>query len=192
MKTMRTDILNYLIKKYDYKSYLEIGAARGKNFAKIEIENKDDVEPKSNNVRYKMGSNEFFTNNKKIYDLIFIDGLHLEEQTLKDIKNALACLSENGIIVVHDCNPTKEEFQVEKQERTSIWTGTVWKAIARLRMTRKNLEMYVVDTDYGCGIIRRGQQKVFPFQKKLNWEFLEKNRKKLLNLINVEKFKEIF
>ena len=36
------------------------------------------------------------------------------------------------------------------------WTGDVWKAIAELRVETIDLDIKVVDTDYGCGIIRRG------------------------------------
>ena len=38
-------ILNYLIEKYDYKDYLEIGHKRGDNLKMINIDMKESVDP---------------------------------------------------------------------------------------------------------------------------------------------------
>ena len=54
-----------------------------------------------------MTSDEFFSQNKETFDLIFIDGLHIHEQVLKDIDNSLNVLNENGVILLHDCLPAK-------------------------------------------------------------------------------------
>ena len=40
---------------------------------------------------------------------------------------------------------------------TGEWCGDVWKTPALLRSTRKDLEVFVLDTDYGCGVVTRGQ-----------------------------------
>ena len=50
--------------------------------------------------------------------------------------------------------------------------------------------MFVVNTDCGVGIIRRGKQELYPFQDILTWEFFEKHRKELLNLKEVSEFQE--
>ena len=52
-----------------------------------------------------MTSDAFFLQNKQLFDLIFIDGLHHSHQVLRDINNALRWLSPSGTIVLHDCNP---------------------------------------------------------------------------------------
>lgn len=51
------------------------------------------------------------------------------------------------------------------------------------------LEMFVVNTDYGCGVIRKGQQTLLTVQdSELNWHGLSANRTEWLNLISVEEF----
>jgi hypothetical protein len=53
--------------------------------------------------------------------------------------------------------------------------------------------MYVVNTDHGCGVIRLGEQKLINLPKdafELDFDYLENNRKELLNLITVEEFFE--
>ena len=52
--------------------------------------------------------------------------------------------------------------------------------------------MFVVDADHGCGVIRKGSQNKWnkdEFEDCINYSYLEKNRKSLLNLISVEEFK---
>ncbi len=55
-------------------------------------------------------------------------------------------------------------------------------------MTNSNLMMSCVDCDWGVGIIKKGKSKIFNFSEKLNYNFLEKNRIDLLNLISVNYF----
>ena len=52
-----------------------------------------------------MTSNDFFKNNNKQYDVIFIDGDHCAQQVRQDIFNALNALSPQGIILLHDVFP---------------------------------------------------------------------------------------
>jgi hypothetical protein len=50
-------------------------------------------------------------------------------------------------------------------------------------MSEPDLYMIVVDTDYGCGIIREGEQRLFPHIELLDYSFLERHRQELLNLV---------
>jgi hypothetical protein len=180
----RTDVINFLINKYQYNSYLEIGVRNPEdNFNSINCAVKHGVDPEGK-CEYVMTSDDFFSTNENIYDIIFIDGLHLEEQVQKDILNSLKFLNKNGTIVIHDCSPVKEEHQSEIYNN-GTWNGTTWKAWANFRMEREDLKMFVVNVDHGCGIIRRGKQEVFPFEHNLDFNFLNSNRKKLLNLKEV-------
>jgi len=179
----RTEIINSLIKKYDYNTYLEIGVRNPvDNLNKIVVKEKDGVDP-AGNCNYVMTSDEFFKNNNKKYDLIFIDGLHEGEQVYKDIINSLKILNDGGYIVMHDCNPRKKLHQV------LTMNGTVWKAFARLRMERADLKMYTIDTDWGIGLITRGRQELFPKQE-ITFGMFVCNRKKLMQLISVDTFKK--
>ena len=50
-----------------------------------------------------MTSDIFFKNNEDKFDIIFLDGLHTYEQTIKDINNAIQSIEDDGVILVHDC-----------------------------------------------------------------------------------------
>jgi hypothetical protein len=190
-RTSRTTILNTLIERHNYHSYLEIGQGhRGQNFGWINCRIKIGVDPnKTLNAAYQMTSDEFFAINNDMFGLIFIDGLHHADQVERDIINALNVLNDNGTIVVHDCNPTTKEMQIVPLPRgQAAWTGDVWKTWVKLRATRPDLKMVVIDTDSGCGIIRRGSQKIIELPERLTYEALDKNREKFLNLVDVNFF----
>ena len=148
----RWDLIQFLIDKYKYTTYLEIGCDKDQSFSKIKILQKVGVDPVSGGTIRKT-SDDFFNFNKEKFDIIFIDGLHHYEQVIEDINNALNILNDNGHILVHDCLPRTIAHQAIPRYRGS-WNGDVWKSIVELR-TRKNLEVFTCEIDFGVGIIRK-------------------------------------
>lgn len=189
----RTEIIQRLINKIGAKKYLEIGMGPGLNFNSIECDYKICVDPTPTvPVTYQLTSDDFFKQNNEKFDVIFIDGLHWSDQVYKDILNSLDVLNDGGYIICHDMNPHSEIIQRYPQSiPESEWTGDCWKAWVKLKSERKDLEMFVVDTDYGCGVIKLGYQELITFPEKLDWETLNNDRKNLLNLLSVEDFKKI-
>ena len=190
----RTSIINHLIHKHNLNSYLEIGVRDGRNYDKVIAKNKIGVDPhptKKITGLYELTSNKFFEINKMKFDLIFIDGLHLEYQVDKDIEECLKVLSNDGFIIMHDCNPPTEFHQRENYEvdgKFPPWNGTVWKSFAKLRMKNVGLSLSCVDCDWGVGIIQKKKQPSFELSGSLDFNFLNNNRVDLLNLISVINF----
>ena len=183
----RTEIINSLIKKFNYKTYLEIGCRKNENFNKVNIEKKIGVDPERGGT-IRMTSDDFFKLNKENFDIVFIDGLHWSEQVYRDMVNSLVFLNTNGTIVIHDCNPLNYWSQiVPRPKRPKNWNGDVWKSFLKLKSERDKLDMFVVDVDYGCGIIRNGEQKLIE-KWNITYQEFEKNKKELLNLISAEEF----
>ena len=171
----RWDLIQFLINKYDYSTYLEIGCDKNQSFSKIKISHKVGVDPISGGTIRKT-SDEFFKSNKEKFDIIFIDGLHHYEQVIVDINNALNVLNDNGHILVHDCLPRTIAHQAIPRYRGS-WNGDVWKSIVELR-TKKYLDVFTCEIDFGVGII----------QKKINSNLLELKIDNFKNL----KFKDYY
>lgn len=197
----RTDIINKLIKDNGYKSYLEIGVPDPRrNYYKIDCERKECVDPliddpleqydlidTSKWLTYRMTSDEMFESmpEDKKFDIIFIDGLHHEDQVDRDLFNSFKHLNENGCIVVHDCLPQEEVHQLEKRE-TGIWNGTVWKSIPKLG--QYGIRYVVVDADFGVGIVKYGVMNKLPEKSKLFWGYFEVFREELMHVVSKNYF----
>jgi hypothetical protein len=199
-KFQRFDIINHLIEKNGFLNYLEIGVFHGENIRMVKAAHKDGVDPGHEGViapevTYPMTSDAFFNiikDHPEIkYDVIFIDGLHHANQVDTDIENALKHLVPNGYIVLHDCNPISFDAQKIPRE-TVVWNGDVWKSIVKLRLTKPDLSVRVVDTDFGVGIVNLAQMGTYDKSTDIDWNYFDKNREEILNLITVEQFKELY
>lgn len=157
----RTDLINHLIYQRNGTRYLEIGVnTEQQNLAHIHCAHKVGVDPRPGTT-FQGTSDEFFAHNQEEFDLIFIDGLHTEEQVLKDIVNACRCLATGGIIVLHDCMPPDAWHQREPEafREGESWNGTVWKAALRV-FNQSNYKCTLLDTDWGCGIIDTAHSQI--------------------------------
>ena len=142
--TTRYEVVNTIIDTYNYNSYLEIGVENGFTFKniKLDMSKKVGVDPdptyKEDNIILKT-SDDFFKENNKIFDIIFIDGMHQLEYVYNDFFNAINCLTPNGSIVIDDVLPMNEREQykvpIKHYYNNGIlkygesWTGDVWKFI---------------------------------------------------------------
>ena len=183
----KIDIINKLIRHFGYKSYLEIGVQHKVTFNKVLCEHRVGIDPdRTMNATYKMTSDQFFAQNKDTFDIILIDGLHHAGQVIKDICYSVSMLNKNGTILVHDCNPTHVNMQRVPRMQAE-WTGDVWKAWMYLRSTAWYLNMFVIDMDYGIGVIRRGKQILLD-NPELTYEDFDKNREVWLNLVPADRY----
>lgn len=225
MKIYRYNIIQEFIdvlSKTKKINYLEIGVRDGDCFLKIKADKKLAIDPNfviskskkvktlfrnSSNFRnkyFEATSDDFFEKKSEMLaeiggvDVVFIDGLHQYEQVMRDVQNSLKILNKNGVILMHDCNPTfaaaavrgsspQEIAENPPEGWTGEWNGDVWKCIVNLRSMRDDLEILVYDCDYGIGQVRKGKPDsmlTFSLEEidKMDYSDLEKNRQYLLNL----------
>ena len=152
----RIDIIKKIIKRENYKSYLEIGCDNDENFSQINLIDKVGVDPLKGGT-LRMTSDEFFLENKRNFDIIFLDGLHTYEQTIKDVLNSLKILNKKGVILIHDCLPKKIWNQIVPR-MYGHWNGDVWKAIVHAR-TLEHADVYTCKADHGIGMIFNRKNK---------------------------------
>lgn len=214
----RYEVINWLIENMGYKKYLEIGVDDPELcFNKVICEKKTGVDPyedklgthqwtedqkqemidKVDGELKMMTSDDFFaslTRNK--FDLIFIDGLHKEEQVDKDIENALKHLSKNGVIMLHDTLPKNEMECMPEPEFGQPWTGTVFRSFWKLRQFRSDLDLFTLDFETGLSFVRPGVNQIYSDPKfpdlRMSFTYLKMYRDKLMNVVTWEKFKTYF
>lgn len=196
--------------------YLEIGVHYGRAFRRITAEEKIAIDPAfklSRRTRrradskaratdyFEMTSDDFFANKTDVLeqrgiDVALIDGLHTAGQAVRDVDNILRYLRDDGVIILHDCNPKSAavgctaasyaDFRAQNRWWNIAWSGDVWKAIVQLRC-RQNLDVAVLDCDYGVALVRKGSPETQLSYSKaqveaLSYADLADDRDRLLNL----------
>jgi len=146
----RVDFLNRLVADGNLRSYLEIGCFQDECFSRIEAPRKVGVDPARGGT-IRATSRHFFATNADRFDLVFIDGLHLREQVLEDVRHALATLTPRGVVVLHDCLPVTCVAQYRRQSQKT-WNGDVWKALVEIR-TWPHVDAATCLLDHGLGIL---------------------------------------
>lgn len=182
MKT-RTDVINFLIQRFGYKDYLEVGVQYKDNWNQIVCENKTGVEPQNlhDPLIHCLTSDQFFEQNNNKYDIIFIDGDHVYEQVIRDVHNALAVIKEGGCIVFHDALPDTIEYT------NPFHCGTVYKALLEAR-SLFDYDFCTFEEDYGVCVIRKDIKGEKIECRDLSWEEFYPRRVELLNVKNAESF----
>jgi len=181
----KLELIQSIINRFGYLSYLEIGYDDNYTFDRVIIEHKIGIDPTKGGT-YRTTSNNFFAVNEEKFDLVFIDGLHVSEQVDLDIQNSLKVLNDNGTIILHDCNPRKEENQ-RPYKINLEWNGDVWKSFVKVR-ANPDLDSAVGDFDWGCGVIRKrpNSRQMFVDEVNLTWDNLVSHKKEWLRLMNPE------
>lgn len=175
----RVEVIQALLDSRQARNYLEIGVQSGDTFFRIKAKKKIAVDPRflfrtinklrwirwnRSNIRneyYQITSDEFFSRYPNVLttrppDVVFVDGLHTYEQSLRDIENSLRYLRSGGVIVVDDCIPPEESAsKPSKPNNNAPWCGDVWKSILHLRATRRDLRVFVLDCAYGLGVVAK-------------------------------------
>lgn len=114
-----SNLIKWIVKLTNCQNYLELGLEYGttiqeiKNYVNLcvgvdmsvkEIINGENIE------FYQLSTDEFFKNNNRNFDIIFIDADHNFNQVKKDFENSLKILNKYGIIILHDTDPIVKEL----------------------------------------------------------------------------------
>lgn len=153
MLNTRHDRINALAQINSASTYLEIGVCYGLTFQEIKIPHKVGVDPyfrfdvqsqASETIHFhQMTSDAFFETQASSYgkfDLIYLDGLHTFDQTLRDFQNSLRYAHHNTIWLIDDTHPNgllaahPNYFLVKVLRRLfwikeEAWMGDVFKVI---------------------------------------------------------------
>jgi hypothetical protein len=168
---MRAERINRIAELIGAKRYLEVGVCDGATFLKVQIPYKVAVDPvfqfdvrqhaDQNTLFYTLPSDEYFrTTGKEVFDLIYLDGLHTFEQTLRDFINSLSYAHEKTVWVIDDTVPHDNFAALPDQTRCALlrqratghldwsWMGDVFKVILFIR---SGMKFYDFKTFQGHG-----------------------------------------
>lgn len=151
-------VIKEIIKACGYTSYLELGVFDGGcyNYIRdaVEFANAVDITFNPNIAAkefFQMTTDQFFAQNNKGYDTIFIDACHEYGFVKRDFLHSERALNPGGIIFLHDTDPCSEAYAQPE------YCGTAYKILKDLR-ERDDLDIMTIPLDVaGLTMVRRKQ-----------------------------------
>ncbi|MER2264568.1 class I SAM-dependent methyltransferase [Methylobacterium oxalidis] len=156
---MHHERINRLARICGARRYLEVGVFHGHTFFNVDVDFKVAVDPtfqfdpaahQNDRTRFHpVGSDDFFRSARyEPFDLIYLDGLHTFEQTLRDFLNSLAFAHDRTIWLFDDTVPNDNFSALPDQERCYrlrralgngdwAWMGDVFKVVYFIRSMMK-------------------------------------------------------
>ena len=115
LESLQTGIISEIVKSTGCQLYLELGIESGNNIREVKKYCNNCIGVDIQDIRefkdfefHKTTTDDFFTRFEGHPNIIFIDANHDIEQVKKDFINSLKCISEHGIIFLHDTDPHDE------------------------------------------------------------------------------------
>ena len=175
----RSEVIQRLLDLYDAPDYLEIGVCEGATFHAVRAARRVAVDPdfrfdiqaaaadpaNDGAAYHPITSDAWFTGpgRGERFDLIFLDGLHLFDQTLRDLIHAIQRLKPGGAIVIDDVLPVSYGASLRDVEESAkfrrmspgatepkAWMGDVFKLVFWIRD-------YLLDWSYATVSDNHGQ-----------------------------------
>jgi len=181
----RDAVLQGLLSLFDAPRYLEIGVNEGVTFHSVVAHRKVAVDPefmfdvevaRSNNPSaeyHRVTSDEYFgaiVDPHERFDVVYLDGLHTAEQTLRDLLNALVFLEPNGIIVIDDVKPPSHLAAIPDHElfgqvrafigsRSKTWMGDVFRVVFFIDTFLQQFSYRTVAENHGQTVLWRKRRR---------------------------------
>jgi len=177
----RSEVLSRLANLYEDSRYLEIGVRKGVTFDQVPAARKVAVDPlflfdheqmqrdHPGTEYHQVTSDDYFASLIGVdekFDVIYLDGLHVYEQTLRDLMNALDHLQPRGVIVIDDTRPPSYVASLPERDaffavRTWLgvtdrsWMGDVYKLVWFLDTFCPHLTFRTIANNHGQTVVWR-------------------------------------
>ena len=177
----RNGVVQAILDLFDKPDYLEIGVNQGKTFNSVEAKTKVAVDPKFlfdyENVAATVPGTRFHETTSDDYfgaialsdtafDVIYLDGMHTSEQTIRDLINAMMFLKPGGVIVIDDvfpCSyiaslPDRNHSRVVSKAITgtsSPWMGDVFKLVFFVETFCQQFSYCTINNNHGQLVLWR-------------------------------------
>ena len=180
---IRAGRINRIAHTIGAKRYLEVGVCQGTTFFQVEVDEKVAVDPvfqfdhrahaASKTIFHQMPSDDYFASMAAgRFDLIYLDGLHTYEQTLRDLLNSLRVAHDDTVWLIDDTVPTNsyaalpdEALCFDLRRQAGIvdyaWMGDVFKVVFFVGAMMPDFEILTF-TGHGQTVLWRPSSRGIP------------------------------
>lgn len=117
------------------------------------------------------------------YDIILVDPYHDYQSSRRDIEAAFRLLTDDGMLVVHDCLPPSGGDLISPVFVPGSWCGLTFIAYVDFLMAH-DVAFQTVDCDFGCGVISKARRDGdFPNALRAAWSALRHDPERALGLL---------
>jgi len=175
--------INALLGMFDRPTrYLEIGVQSGITFDSVNSDHKTAVDPlflfdavdDASKTYHQEPSDVFFGLHRQgPFDVVFLDGLHNFEQTLRDFINATSFLANDGYILIDDVRPSSLPASLRDLDHANLlrkalnkksghWMGDVYRVVYFIDSFFQQFKFQLVDHDHCQAVVWREQRGFVP------------------------------
>jgi hypothetical protein len=168
----RSEVVQAFLDLYPDPHYLEVGVSRGVTLHAVRAARKVGVDPSYKfdpavegqaGTEYRTATSDAYfgeLSREEMFDVIYLDGLHTFEQTLRDLLSALEHLKPHGVIIIDDVYPIsyaasipdlvaskrlRRELGIEK----AAWMGDVYRLVFFIQSFCQSLSYAGVAENHG-------------------------------------------
>jgi hypothetical protein len=186
----RNRVVQSVLDLFDAPDYLEIGVNKGMTFNALKAATKVAVDPKFlfdfNAVAaevpgtsfHETTSDDFFGRiaaRGAGFDVIYLDGLHTAEQTIRDLINAISFLKPNGVIIIDDVFPCSYVASLPDRHETRVirkatgdtlgaWMGDVYRLVFFVETFCQQFNYCTVNNNHGQLVMWREPRESVPLR----------------------------
>jgi hypothetical protein len=179
----RNQVVQSILGLFEAPDYLEVGVNRGVTFNALKARTKVAVDPKflfdfeadeSDSVTFhETTSDDYFgriASRETAFDVIYLDGLHTSEQTIRDLLNAFAFLKPNGVIIIDDVFPSSYIASLPERQHTRVirqatldpsgaWMGDVFRLVFFVETFCQQYNYCTVNNNHGQLVLWRAPRQ---------------------------------
>lgn len=184
----RNGIVQGVLNLFEAPDYLEIGVNKGATFNALKARTKTAVDPKflfdfeavaaavPGTSFHETTSDDFFgriADRAAAFDVIYLDGLHTSEQTIRDLVNAISFLKPGGVIVIDDVFPSSYIASLPDRADTrairkatadpvGAWMGDVYRLVFFVETFCQQFDYATVTNNHGQLVMWRAPRATVP------------------------------
>lgn len=182
----RDEAIQGLLDLFDQPSYLEIGVNAGLTFHGVRAAQKVAVDPaftfdheleasrRPDSRYHQVESDTYFltlARREDVFDVVYLDGLHTYEQTLRDLLNTLQHLHAKSVVVIDDVLPSDyassigdphrmNAFRAAVGDTGAAWMGDVYKLVFFINSFLPQFSFATIADNHGQAVLWREPRQV--------------------------------